>query len=631
GSGGSGLDSEPGEGGSGGSGLDPEPGEGGSGGSGLDPEPGEGGSGGSGLDPEPGEGGSGGSGLDPEPGEGGSGSGSSGGTGGTGGGSAEVEHKLVLIVVSPSRSLVELDLNTSTDLVFSAKGRYLDGVDEDLTGLVNWSHSDSAVGSFSGSTLTVNPMAAAGAVSTRVTAEYGGKSGSAQLTIVSYRKSGPDQDFFFVLPYEDVDGVQERTLGFSTQPRNMDVFFNMDTTGSMGGAIQNLQNGLIGQIVNPMVAEYPSARFGVGHYADFPVAPFGNAHISPPDQPFELLRGISADISLVQQGVNALFPAGGGDLPEALIESLYQIATGEGLSGPGISYVAPNHSGAGGVGFRKGTMPIIVTITDAASHTVGETSACSRDTNYSACDVDNCADVALVAHTRNQAKSALNAICARSVGIDNSRDKVVGTCEDPRPDLVDFAKATGARIPPEAWDVPSRPDGCATGQCCTAEDGTGRAPDSDGLCPLVFKIARDGTGLGQAVVTGLQMLTRYATIEVLADIDGGGHSESGVDLPAGLNTGSFLLDLEPYSYVLPPQPPVVPSPTVGSSSFQNVTPGTRVLFRVKAYNDIVPQTDDPQFFRAVIRVLAGGCSELEQRDVIFLVPPRPLEVAGLGE
>jgi hypothetical protein len=62
------------------------------------------------------------------------------------------------------------------------------------------------------------------------------------------------------------------------------------------------------------------------------------------------------------------------------------------------------------------------------------------------------------------------------------------------------------------------------------------------------------------------------------------------------------------------------------TSFANVTPGTRVKFDVRALNDFVPQTDQPQIFRAVIRVLAGGCSALDQRDVLILVPPTPIVI-----
>jgi hypothetical protein len=45
---------------------------------------------------------------------------------------------------------------------------------------------------------------------------------------------------------------------------------------------------------------------------------------------------------------------------------------------------------------------------------------------------------------------------------------------------------------------------------------------------------------------------------------------------------------------------------------------------VRAFNDFVPQTADAQIFRAVIRVVAGGCTDLDQREVLILVPPAPI-------
>ena len=38
-------------------------------------------------------------------------------------------------------------------------------------------------------------------------------------------------------------------------------------------------------------------------------------------------------------------------------------------------------------------------------------------------------------------------------------------------------------------------------------------------------------------------------------------------------------------------------------------------------NDTVMPTTDPQLFRATLRVLGDGFTELDSRDVFFLVPP----------
>lgn len=78
--------------------------------------------------------------------------------------------------------------------------------------------------------------------------------------------------------------------------------------------------------------------------------------------------------------------------------------------------------------------------------------------------------------------------------------------------------------------------------------------------------------------------------------------------------------------MLPAAPPVVPNPTFDATTFYGVTPNTRVQFDVKALNDFVMQTADAQIFRATIRVVASGCTDLDQRDVLILVPPNPIVI-----
>jgi len=64
--------------------------------------------------------------------------------------------------------------------------------------------------------------------------------------------------------------------------------------------------------------------------------------------------------------VNALPSNGGADGPESQVESLYQIATGEGLGSWVPAYAGPDCVGA--PCFREGALPIIVMFTDAPMH-----------------------------------------------------------------------------------------------------------------------------------------------------------------------------------------------------------------------------------------------------------------------
>jgi hypothetical protein len=557
-------------------------------------------------------------------GSGGSGGGVVGGEGGT------VPHNLDSILITPLNLIVELDVNATGTQPYFASGLYSDGTSEDLTDRVTWSVTNAAVGSFDGAFLQLPAFPSAQAEVSLVKASLDGLEGTAQITVVAYRKTGPQQDFFFVLPYQDPEGNSEKPLDFSTAVPALDAFFVMDVTGSMGGAIFNLQQGLTTTIIPGVTGAVADSQFGVGAIADFPIQPYGGeangcGNGLPPgiyDQPFLLLQEITSDVNAAITGVNKLSVSFGGspigcgyDGPESQIEGLYQIATGEGLSeatgSPPHTDVPPNTSGVGGVGFREGAMPVAVMITDIISHAPGEAGNCfGQPVGYDDPPITT-------AHTRQQAKDALNEICGRVVGISLENFGC-----SPLVDLEDMATATGSLISPTAWDVPARPPACAVGQCCTGLDGSGRPPNAEGLCPVVFIAESSGNGLGNHISTGIQMLARYGAFTVNTEKEGETESIDGVPLPEGHTTADFIKAITPSAYQLPPPPPSFVNPTFDTVSFQGVTPGTVVTFDVSAYNDFVEISDDALIYKANIRVLAGECTNLDERDVFILVPPR---------
>jgi hypothetical protein len=517
-------------------------------------------------------------------------------------------HELASIEVSPLNSIVELDLGATGALDFTATAHFFDGTSEDVTGEVTWSVINPAIGTLAGRTLAIPAFADVHVEVGRVRAELDGLAGEGQITVVAYKKTGPQPDFFFVLPY--MPGNDEvKPLAFSTNVPNLDAFFLMDTTGSMSSPISALRTSLSNTVIPGIQAAVANAQFGAGAFRDYPVGGFG----STGDQPMILNQTITNDALAVQTAVNAMSANGGGDGPESGIEALFQVATGQGLTGPGATNVPANNTGIGGVGFRAGSMPVIVQIGDAVFHGPGET--CSG-ADY------NDASVAAVAATRAQTKTALDAICARTVGVSTLNSTAACTVTA---DLEDFATATGARVPPTAWDVGTRPAGCAAGQCCTGVNGAGRAPDGAGLCPLVF-LTSNGAGLGAQIVTGIQMLTRFATFDVIGEREGVPTDIFGTPLPAPHTTADFIKQITPVSSMVPPAPPVIPAPTFDATQFFGVTPGTQVNFDIHALNDFLPSTTEAQIFRATIKVLAGGCTDLDQRDVLILVPPTALEL-----
>ncbi|MBP0018314.1 MAG: putative Ig domain-containing protein [Cyanobacteria bacterium SBLK] len=182
----------------------------------------------------------------------------------------------------------------------------------------------------------------------------------------------------------------------------VDVFLLFDHTGSFSTYAPTLTNGFP-NLMEELQNELPSVDwgFGVGRFGDYAeVVPrnYGRAFIL--NQPI-----ISSDTEGFDEAIEAAlnrrngYLEGGGDAPEALIEGLYQIATGAGFDGnndgdtidngvagslsaqltkssngdipafdtfvadPSNNILTPSGT-LGGAGFRQGTLPIVLAATD---------------------------------------------------------------------------------------------------------------------------------------------------------------------------------------------------------------------------------------------------------------------------
>lgn len=395
-------------------------------------------------------------------------------------------------------------------------------------------------------------------------------------------------DFFFLLPYESDPNsaiLEEGNLDFSTTIIKADVFFEIDTTGSMGGVITTLQDSLQSLIVPNLDAVIDDAAMGVASFRDFPLGGFGSGG----DLPFLLGQRITTSITDVQNGLNGLFAAGGSDIPESGLEALYQTVTGEGVawfsgtvgSVPKFDALegydpARGHGLLSGAGFRAGALPIVVHATDAPYHEGEE---------YIAAGVTE-------AHTRDDAVAAAQAMGARFIGLITQ-----GQNKEP---LKSIARDTGALVSPEAW-------GPFETQCHTGLLGALEPPDVDGLCPLVFTMGFNGGGVDLQIVEGIESLVRFAALDIsglpVADPN---------ELPM-INTARFITAITPVG-------PPPPGSVISGDVFENVLPGQPVRFTVTAQNTFFPGGRQARLFRVTIRVMGSSVTVLDERDVFIVVP-----------
>jgi hypothetical protein len=370
-------------------------------------------------------------------------------------------------------------------------------------------------------------------------------------------------DFVFFEPYMMRPLPERDTLDFATDIRVADVYFLMDTTGSMGSSVTSLRSSLA-TFITEVRREIPDVWIGNGDFKDYPVSPYGGTT----DFAYRNCQNLTGDEAAAVAGLSCYAVSGGADGPESHTPALWAAATGMGLVGRSGT-AAPPGCAAGYFGypcFREGAVPIVVVISDVTSHNGPGGS-------------DAYSDSSLGGHAPTYAE-AIDALRARNV-------RVIG-----------IGQGTGGRAYLESV---ARDTG--------AVDGSG--------APLYSTWS--GGAIGTTVLDQIRTLSNQTRFDISVSFDD--DTSDAVD-----SFAAFVDHIEANTAGDPARgcEPRTATDTDGDGypdTFPDVTAGNRVCFDIVVkQNDTVMPTTMPQLFRATLRVLGDGFTELDSRDVFFLVP-----------
>jgi hypothetical protein len=164
-------------------------------------------------------------------------------------------------------------------------------------------------------------------------------------------------------------------------------------------------------------------------------------------------------------------------------------------------------------------------------------------------------------------------------------------------------------------------DGSARANLEMMANDTGSVDAAHGNAPLVFSGA--GASAAAAIRTGILTLANGLPLDinaVNADVPG-----DAVDAVA-----AFVHHIETLQLGTPQCAGSLTDIDTNADSYDDkflqVRTGTPVCWKVVSKpNTTVPAADIPQLFRSTITVYGDGITQLDQRDVYFLVPPRPVD------
>lgn len=372
-------------------------------------------------------------------------------------------------------------------------------------------------------------------------------------------------DFVFIEPYMNPQTPTEDDLDFQTRVQNLDLYVLVDRSGSMSSESDSIKNNMGG-----VIDRLQCPPFGTGS----PATCLSNLYAGlggigyTQSTPFTNYLSIQSDPNFA---TTSLGNVGGSPTTEPLTFGVWASVTGNGSSGSGCSLSAvPARTGcpAGTFGypcFRPGVIPVIALVTDEPPLSSGDTYVCPNRTTVA---------------------SAMNARGAKLLGIYGS-----GTSSTTIGDLQNMARDTGA-VDAAAGNAPLVFNGADAAAASAIENGIRTL--ASGLPLDMAAVAQDDPG--DAIDAVASFVDHLETLQL-------GTAQCANGLTDLDTNGDGFRD-----------------------AFDNVRAGTPVCWKLLSKpNTTVPATAEPQLFRATVIVTGDGITELDRREVFFLVPPVPVD------
>lgn len=352
-------------------------------------------------------------------------------------------------------------------------------------------------------------------------------------------------------------GPLRADLTLPVQLSQVDLMFLIDASGSMADEIDNVRSRVRNFVVPRVRESITGSAFGLAFFGEFPVAPHGNLG-SP--KAYELRLPITNDAQRLEAALDLVPDWSNADFPEAQVEGLYQVATGEGLP----PFIEPSFGcatgGEGGACFRSTALPVVMLITDAPFHNGPPGIAPIDNYNFTPAP-----------HTYAETIAALRAHKIVVIGLGASDS--LGP--SPLPHLTALARDTGA------------------------VDAEGRA--------LVFDIGGRGNNIGNTIVTAVEGLAAGLPLDVDA---------YAVDVPGdAVDARTLITSVSPLA-----AEPASGVEQITETTFVGTQPGTRVTFQIELDISTLPPTPETQRIPATVVFRAAQRSIVGEREILILIP-----------